>query len=337
MFLLTDLDYHVFEIPYQSGFRRIRILSGYASSAFLMHILTNYPDLEIELIIGMARTGGINRWDHIRYQEIAYSNQMITISYQRETPGIHTKIYHWDDPFGGNSITFIGSANFSWNGFRDQNELLAQVDYPNIEDVFDVAETIDCRDSNVENYIRFFSLRGRRVITALTGPQTSRVQLEMEIPNGEDVDTITLNDLDFVDLPLLTNNDTSIQETAGLNWGQRPGRNTNEAYIPVSTTFNRHNPNFFPPLEQAFTILTDDGEQLICKMAQQNRKAIQTTENNSIMGRYFRERLGVAYGARVDVQDVLNYSRTSVRIYKIDSETYFMDYGIAGSALTEVW
>ena len=67
-----------------------------------------------------------------------------------------------------------------------------------------------------------------------------------------------------------------------------------------------------------------------------NRKAIHTTENNSIMGRYFRRRLRIPLGERVYVQDVLNYDRTSVRVYKIDSETYFMDFGV-GFALTEVW
>ncbi|PID23763.1 restriction endonuclease PLD domain-containing protein [Sporosarcina sp. P7] len=334
MFLLTDLDSHVFETPYQNGYRNIRILSGYASSAFLTHILTIYPDIEIELIIGMARRDGINRWDHERYQDLSSTNSKITIKYQRALPGIHTKIYYWFEPLLNNSRTFIGSANFSWNGFRDQNELLAEVSFPNVEDVFDVANSIDCRDNDVENYITFYNLRFHRV---LIEPGVDGVQLDMEITSNSNTEVRSLNNLDFVDLPLLTNNDTSIQETAGLNWGQRPGRNTNEAYIPVSTIFNRNHPDFFPPLEQSFTILTDDGEQLICKMAQENRKAIHTTESNRIMGRYFRRRLGVQSGARVNVQDVLNYSRTSVRIYKIDSDTYFLDYGVAGSPLTEVW
>jgi hypothetical protein len=145
--------------------------------------------------------------------------------------------------------------------------------------------------------------------------------------SGEDMETINHQHLEYVDLPLLIRNDTAIHERAGLNWGQREGREPNQAYIPVPTPFNRDNPDFFPPLEHAFTMLTDDGQQLVCKMAQANRKAIHTTENNSIMGRYFRERLGVPLGARVDAQDVINYGRTSVRVYKIDSETYFMDFG----------
>ncbi|WP_373691252.1 hypothetical protein [Peribacillus frigoritolerans] len=67
---------------------------------------------------------------------------------------------------------------------------------------------------------------------------------------------------------------------------------------------------------------------MVCVIAQDNNKAIETPGNNSILGIYFRNRLGVTLGAKVDVQDVVNYGRTTVRVYKLDSETYFMDYGV---------
>ena len=90
--------------------------------------------------------------------------------------------------------------------------------------------------------------------------------------------------LRFVELPLVIEKTNTIQQKGGLNWGQREGREPNQAYIPVPTSFNRDNPDFFPPLEQDFTLITDDGEYLMCVMAQAGRKAIQTSKNNSIMG-----------------------------------------------------
>jgi hypothetical protein len=54
------------------------------------------------------------------------------------------------------------------------------------------------------------------------------------------------------------------------------------------------------------------------------------------MGIYFRNRLGMPSGTRVDAQDVINYGRTSVRIYKIDAETYFLDFGVT-PPIVEVW
>lgn len=321
MYHVTDLEQVAFDRPYEEGFRTLRILSGYASSAFLMHILTKFPDLEVDLVIGMAKKDGIRRWDHDRYVQIMNDNPRIRISYQRSLPGVHTKIYHWtDNGLINDSQTFIGSANFSWNGFRDQLELLAESNYPNIDEVFDVTDTILCTDRDLEHEINFFHVNYQRT------PRTNEiVQFALQ---GEDEENMYLQNLSYVDLPLLLENDTAIHERAGLNWGQRPGREPNQAYIPVPTPFNRQNPDFFPPLEQSFTMLTDDGQQLICKMAQANRKAIHTTENNSIMGRYFRNRIGVPLGIRVDARDVVSYGRTSVRVYKIDSETYFMDYRV---------
>lgn len=322
MYLTTNLEHSVFATPYRFGFRKIRILTGYASSAFLYHILENYEDIEIDLIIGMSRRDGIPRWDHERYQQIVNENPLIRIFYQISSPPIHTKIYDWyTDSLIEDSMTFVGSANFSWGGFRDQHELMVEANHPNIDEVFAIPNCLSCTDPTIEDYIRFTNIyisRGGRV-----RPRTSTVQVVENNDLHRDV-----SQYPYVDLPLLLNNDTEIHERSGLNWGQRPGREPNQAYIPVSSRIHRADPNFFPPLRQEFTMLTDDGHQLMCVVAQDNRKAIETPENNSIMGIYFRERIGVPLGARVDAQDVVNYGRTSVRVYKIDDETYFMDFGV---------
>ncbi|RNF39753.1 restriction endonuclease PLD domain-containing protein [Planococcus salinus] len=323
MYYTTSLENVAFGVPYNRGYRKLRILSGYASSAFLYHILNTYPDIELELIIGMSKKDGIKRWDHERYIQTMNENPRIQISYHTTHPAIHAKFYHWyDDDLLNNSVTFVGSANFSWGGFRDQNELLVEANHPNVPEVFAAPNPISCNDPRIDEYINFYTVQIQRRNRTLQGVRQTNQQTQ------ETETSINLENLEYVDLPLLLNNDTAIHEKSGLNWGQRDGREPNQAYIPVPTPFNRENPNFFPLLEQDFAMLTDDGQQLICVMAQANRKAIHTSESNSIMGRYFRERIGVPLGARVDVQDVIGYGRTSVRVYKIDNETYFMDYGV---------
>lgn len=223
------------------------------------------------------------------------------------------------DDLTPDSVTFVGSANFSWKGLRDQGELLVEANHSNVEEVFNITDVISCTDPSIEQHINFFTVRMQRRNQTLQGVTQEGAQ---------ETESINLQNLKYVDLPLLLKNDTAIHEKAGLNWGQRDGREPNQAYIPVSTKIHQADPGFFPPLEQEFTMLTDDGQQLICVMAQANRKAIHIHENNSIMGRYFRGRIGVALGARVDAQDVVNYGRTSVRVYKIDDETYFMDFSV---------
>lgn len=324
MYYFTDFEEHAFAEPYRLGFRKVRILSGYASSAYLSHILTRFPDLEIELIIGMGKKDGISLWDHAKYKEVMQDNPNITVMYHYTAPAIHSKVYHWySDGLVRDSVTFIGSANFSWGGFRDQKELLAEVNHPNIDDVFETAIPILCTDPNVEQHFGFHDVQLRRRRNA--NPTLTQVELPDAGAPAHETDMLSR---EFVDLPLLIDNDTAIQEKAGLNWGQRDGREPNQAYIKVPSSVHSQDPEFFPPRDHQFTVITDDGHQMICIVAQGGRKALQSSENNSIIGVYFRNRLGVPLGTRVDPQDVLNYGRTSVRVYKIDNETYLMDFSV---------
>lgn len=73
-------------------------------------------------------------------------------------------------------------------------------------------------------------------------------------------------------------------------------------------------------------MLTDDGNFMICARAQANGKAILTPQDNSILGEYFRKRLGLSYGSPVSTKDLLNYGRTDIDFFKFDEETYFMDF-----------
>jgi hypothetical protein len=75
-------------------------------------------------------------------------------------------------------------------------------------------------------------------------------------------------------------------------------------------------------------VLTDDGKELICVRAQDNGKGLHTTLNNSLMGEYFRYRLGLPSGSFVRKKDLLKYGRTDVDFYKIDDETYLLDFSI---------
>ncbi len=83
---------------------------------------------------------------------------------------------------------------------------------------------------------------------------------------------------------------------------------------------------FFPDIGVQFTVYTDNDKVLICTRAQQNGKAIHTPHDNSIIGKYFRERLGLRLGALVRKEDLERYGRTDIVFYKIDNETYYMDF-----------
>ncbi len=67
---------------------------------------------------------------------------------------------------------------------------------------------------------------------------------------------------------------------------------------------------------------------MICTRAQDNGKAIHTPHNNSIIGEYFRKRLGVPLGDPVKMEHLLQYGRTDIDFYKIDDENYYMDFSV---------
>jgi hypothetical protein len=118
---------------------------------------------------------------------------------------------------------------------------------------------------------------------------------------------------------------TRVPYASGLNWGQRPGREPNQAYLPVDVNIQRE--QFFPAKGVQFRLTTDDGHEFTCSTAQQNGKAIHSA-NNSDLGKYFRKRLGVNLGGLVSLGHLLHFGRTSVDIFKISEFEYFMDFSV---------
>ncbi|GAB3710131.1 hypothetical protein GCM10027592_46840 [Spirosoma flavus] len=113
---------------------------------------------------------------------------------------------------------------------------------------------------------------------------------------------------------------------SGLNWGQRGKRERNQAYIKVPASVYRS--DFFPQITEPFTLTTDDGTVFNCAIAQQYGKAIHTPQNNSLLGVYFRQRLGVPAGELVTLEHLQQYGRTDVRITKVDDSSFLMDFSV---------
>jgi hypothetical protein len=90
-----------------------------------------------------------------------------------------------------------------------------------------------------------------------------------------------------------------------------------------------YNTDFFPTFGFHFVVLTDDGKVFMCTRNQQNGKAIHTPHNNSLIGEYFRNRLGLPIDALITKDNLLNYSRTDVSFYKSDDESFFMDFSVS--------
>lgn len=112
----------------------------------------------------------------------------------------------------------------------------------------------------------------------------------------------------------------------GLNWGQRVGREPNQAYLQLESAV--YNSDFFPIKGTYFLVNTDDKDSFIMNRAQKTDTgtAIQTPENNSILGLYLRRRLGVADGREITKADILNYGRIEITFKKVDDRHYSLDF-----------
>lgn len=334
--ITDDLFERVLVEPFEPN-SILYIVSGYASATMVSRhfsrLIRNQrrragfirrQDVRIELIVGMAVQDGISAKDHEGFQEIAKEYEgLFVCRYVAYRPPVHSKSFAWyrnDTP----QVGFTGSANYTQKAFSSsQREVVIRHDAKSARSYFDLIyqDTVDCSDENVSELITIYD--EPRYSMSLTPAEDE--EEDEAIDQGEFLD-------DLANLPhervTLLDNRGRLPQRSGLNWGQRPeeGREPNQAYIRLPVALART--DFFPPRYEHFTIITDDDRSLICVRAQDQAKAIHTPDSNSRMGLYFRHRLGLQEGSPVELEDLERYGRTNVDFYKIDEETYYMDFSV---------
>lgn len=312
------------------GANQLYVVSGYATSAMAFHhfdvLRKKKIEIQVQLIVGMCGQDGLSISNHKGFQQLMQSDLVgkFECSYLVNSSPVHSKVYAWyrdNKPITG----FIGSANYTQKAFgRSQREAMAESNPVNIFEYFQklIPDTIYCVHTEAEDFVqiyndKYFSRQKREVA-------------QQENPNIPIPSLPSLVGLEFVRVSLLDFRHNSIvPPRSGLNWGQRPElhREPNQAYIHLPASI--YKTNFFPPKKEHFTVLTDDGKILTCTRAQEKYgKAIHTPHNNSLIGEYFRNRLGVPNGAPITTMDLQRYGRTDVDFYKIDEETYYLDFSV---------
>ena len=321
--IVSDLFYEALVKPCKEGADSLRIISGYATSAMAFHHIEELKKFssafDVSLLIGMSGTAGLSVANHNGFKQLCeeFSGQF-KCSYIYKTPPVHSKVYVW---YKNSQFykAFVGSANYTQNAFFRQREILCEFGNANIATYFNRVEeeSIYCDHIEIENYIRvyndndYYKTHQHEEIIDVAGGST-----EFEV-----------NQQDRILVSLLDRNE-NIQNRAGLNWGQREGRNPNQAYIQLPPDVYRS--EFFPIRGEHFTVTTDDSKTFICTRAQKNEfgAAIETPHNNSLLGEYFRNRLNLPSGSFISKEDLEKYGRTDVAFYKFDDENFFMDFSV---------
>ena len=319
-----DLYKKILIEPAQQDVNHLYIVSGYASSAMAFHhaetLKTINKNIYVHLIIGMIGKDGLELANHRAFQKLVNKDltDRFECRYLINRPAVHSKVYAWTNGF--NPVTgFTGSANYSQQAFigNRQREIITNC---NSNDAYDyyhalIKDSICCTHSDAEKIIQCKSnySKGKKLST----PDTVSNEIKSIYTGLEHAKASLISSIDTV---------------YSLNWGHRKNgtkRNLNQAYIQLPP--NVYKSEFFPFNTIHFSVLTDDGETLICTRAQKNEpngNAIETPYNNSLLGAYFRRRLGLKDDVYVEKKDLLNYGRTDVDFYKIDDENYYMDFSV---------
>ena len=85
---------------------------------------------------------------------------------------------------------------------------------------------------------------------------------------------------------------------------------------------------YFPSHNWYFTVSTDDSRVFFCSREKLNGEGIYSAQTGLSIIEYLRKRIGVPAGALVTLDHLLHYGRTNVDFYRIDEETYFMDFSV---------
>ena len=309
--------------PITEDVNELYIVSGYATPNMLSWYIKNLyhktrTPLKISLIVGMIPFDGISVNIHEGFLQIIRSElpqeiERLECSYIYDDPSVHSNLFIWAKD-GTPIRAFAGSAYFVQSSFVGHHRQESMM---------------ECDPAEAMNY--FQSLIGRSIYAnhaeieehVLINPSHPVLDRENSLLFG--IDALEAQGYPVARLSLVTHTGETGQRS-GLNWGQRPNRNPNEAYISLPARIAKS--GFFPLEKRHFTAITDDRHQLILRIEQQNNKAITTPARNSDLGEYFRSRLGLANGAYVDRAALDRYGRTDVAFVKLDEETYYMDFSV---------
>lgn len=332
-FLTSDLFSETLLKPFREDeANRLYIVSGYATPSMASYHLEQLRKITedrpfcVDILIGMSVIEGIPRPQKEGFESLIREYTNLNCRYVVSNAPVHSKVYAWykdSVPVCG----FIGSANYTQTAFlgKRQREVLGKCDAGNCKDYFD---QISVDAAEIDDY-RVTSLVGDYLDIRRSRSQAEEI-LEILSEVEEEIIEVPRTATNTVTLSFLGRDGRLPTGNSGLNWGQRPGRTGNEAYIKIPATISRE--YFFPPRGQHFSVLTDDGKQLMCAALQEQSgvanqgKGIQTPTNNSLLGEYFRYRLGISEGERITEEHLVRYGRTDVTFIKIDDETYFMDF-----------
>lgn len=315
------------------GCTSLKIISGYTDIECIYRHLINLSDIgknnkfSVDMILGMTSSNGLSEKKHKDINRLISNikdNKKMpdfTCRYKINGTDIHSKVYIWlkdNKPV----LAFCGSANYSMNAFFKRRECMSDCDFIEANKYFEqlLPDTILATDSSLTEKIHF----------------SKKKDFDSEI-DKYNLENLTWDmfanktPLDVCRISLLTGDGTRTGDISGLNWGQRKGRNSDEAYIPYNSQDKKD--DFFPLKQSAnekhnplFKVIPQNFPPFLMRVAQSGNKGIHSAENNALIGQFFRQRLGIPSGTFITKEMLEKYGKTYVEFKKYKNDIYTLDF-----------
>ncbi|MGV3031771.1 phospholipase D family protein [Staphylococcus chromogenes] len=218
----SSLFQEVFESNLKK-YKSVRIVSGYASASFLEDLLKINNDLKVDLYIGMTHEV-ISIQNHELFKKMSEKLNNVKVYYQVKGKPTHIKLYEFYN--GIDKCQYVGSANFSENGFYKNNELLVET-YLNTQDIFNLQNenSLSCLDENIESYILFYEENVEKIKDDLSQ--------EPEKVGNEDIDDLDVTNTQIDDDKL--ENETTITKIKKFNLKNNITKPIRNFMLPIVT------------------------------------------------------------------------------------------------------
>lgn len=308
---------------------KLNVISGYTAPSFINRVMKDFPELSMNIYIGMAREG-ISVEYHEEYKQIVKATkEKVKIYYKHVPPLTHIKLYELyfsDSP----NISFSGSANFTKGGFDDYHEILFQIPAM-LSDVFNkVAQgSILCTDSAVGNYIDFYvdeKQSGKADEPKEETPPEERPREETPHEDNQSERKFSYrpgrshsmvresHKNTQIKIPLLFPKDR-LSSNSGINAWKKNIK-------PYLISSNQYPFSDFFPISRKFTVYTDDGEKFEAEIDRNDSKKLRI---NPSIYEYLKKRFNITENRPLTYDDLENYGTTEVLVKrKINEKNAFL-------------
>ncbi|MEB8068153.1 restriction endonuclease PLD domain-containing protein [Mammaliicoccus fleurettii] len=305
---------------------KLKTITGYASAPFLKKVIEEIPDLIIEIYIGMSQQG-ISINNHKEFCNLMNKHENLKIYYQIKGKNNHMKLYEFSKK--STRKTIIGSANFTENGFFNNQEIMVEAEF-DTNDIFKRQKELSllCTTPNIDKFIDFYNEDSNDV----------NVEGETQRDNNSSLSNISTiqKEQEYISTfkKLKTNPNPHyyrkfkieivLNKHQNPTWSEKGINawiNNRQPYLQSSQKvfFEKYFPN-----DEIFYIYTDDGIKFKCKLGGKFNSEIHFVNSN--IYEYVKRRINLTVNRPISRDDLINYGNTAFNFTRVNETKYLLEF-----------